>query len=132
MSARSHRSPLLQRLTALLGVALVLALNVLAVRPDLHAALHAAESAADSAHHGGGCSHSHKKAAPATPVAPVTSDDHDCVVSAFAHGHADFGVAPLALPAVLLSQIATLSAHAALEPRAPAFLLPPGCGPPAV
>ena len=126
MSAHAHRYPLLHRLTALLGVALVLALNVLAVRPDLHAALHDAGLAEShgSASHGGTCSHGHKH------TVPVTSDDHDCVVSAFAHGHADLGVIPAALPPVALTQIATLAAPAALAPQAAAFLLPPVCGPP--
>lgn len=117
----SHPRSLLTRLTALLGIGLVLLLNVLAASPSLHEALHA-PAASDHGH--SSCNHDHS--------APSTAPDHDCVVSAFAHGHAEIGTAPLALPAVALTAFATLAPTGAVALSAPAFLLPPGCGPPAV
>lgn len=116
-----HPRCLLRRCTALLGIGLVLLLNILAAAPDLHEALHA-PAASDHGH--SACNHDHS--------APTTAPDHDCVVSAFAHGHAEIGTAPLALAPVALTAFATLAPTGAVALSAPAFLLPPGCGPPAV
>jgi hypothetical protein len=124
MSALAHRLSPLHRLTAWLGIALVLALNILAVRPDLHEALHATDQATSG--HSHTCSHGHQH------TAPVTSDDHDCVISTFAHGHADCAVAPLAVPTVAFTQVAAISAASFFIPGETEFLLPPGCGPPLV
>ena len=118
-----------RRFTALLGVALVLMLNVLAVRPDLHAALHADSAIAGTGAHGGKCTH---HAAGDSAHAPVTSSDHDCIVSAFAHGHADTGVDPLLLPAIAFVKLARIAPSLVFAAPAPEFLLPPGCGPPLV
>lgn len=110
----------LRRLSGWLGVALVLTLNVLAVRPDLHAALHAEHDA----HAGAKCSHHHHT--------PVESAEHDCVVNAFAHGHAETGVTPVVLAGPRLDSVATLLPEVAAAILAPEHRLPPGCGPPAV
>ncbi|WP_414662795.1 hypothetical protein [Horticoccus sp. 23ND18S-11] len=117
-----------RRFTALLGVALVLMLNVLAVRPDLHAALHASGDAS-SIVHGGKCTH---HSAGDSAHAPATSPDHDCIVSAFAHGHADTGVDPLILPAIAFIPLTRVAPSLVFAAPAPEFLLPPGCGPPLV
>lgn len=120
MTSSSPRPiPLLHRLTALLGVALVLALNLLAVRPDLHAALHEEHGPK----HSNACKHHH---------APVESADHDCAVNAFAHGHAETGVATVGIPFLALDPIGTLLPEQAVAVVAPDLRLPPGCGPPRV
>jgi hypothetical protein len=120
MVPASHARPrFLHRLSAWLGVALVLALNVLAVRPDLHAALHEEHGPK----HSSACKHHH---------APVESAEHDCVVNAFAHGHAETGVAPVGIPFLALDRIGTLLPEHAVAAVAPDFRLPPGCGPPRV
>lgn len=128
---RAHPTPasLAHRLTALLGLALVVALNLLAARPDWHAALH--DEAGESSHRHARCPH-HGHGPAKTEPAPVSSDDHVCVISAFAHGQAAFDAASLAVPPVTLTEIATLAATIAAAPIAPEFFLPPGCGPPAV
>lgn len=120
MVPASHARPrFLHRLSAWLGVALVLALNVLAVRPDLHAALHEEHGPK----HGSACKHHHT---------PVESAEHDCVVNAFAHGHTETGVTPVILAGPRLDSVATLLPEVAAAILAPEHRLPPGCGPPTV
>ena len=64
------RLSLSRRLTALLGVALVLLLNVLAASPELHARLHGQDQVRGHAGHG------HE---------PVGDADHECAVTIFSH-----------------------------------------------
>ena len=67
----SHQPSLLHRLTAVLGVALVLILSVLAANPKLHAWVHGPETTAN-------------RAAPGHE--PVGDTDHACAVTLFAGG----------------------------------------------
>jgi len=112
-SITGHSLSALHRLIAVLGVAWVLALGVLAVRPDLHEAL---------------CHHQ------ATAAGQQKNAEHNgsdgCVVTQFAQGHVL--PAPVFLP--FLAGVFRLVAHVSertLEPVAFAFALPPSCGPPA-
>ena len=114
-----HRSSLTRRFTALLGVALVLMLNVLAVTPEAHALVHQTEQAAHAGH---GCDHDQ----------PADSSEHDCVIVAFAQGHADFGLAPVAVPPLAGQRLGALRAYHQSRSRSLDLRLPPGCGPPAV
>ena len=121
------------RLTAALGAALVLVLTILAVSPSLHAWVHA--EPADSASHAT-CSHghAHHSHAPAPAPAPDSCDDDSgCIVNLFAQGGSELVTAPAVLQAPRLADLGTfLSPSAFCAPSAPAYLLPPGCGPPAV
>jgi hypothetical protein len=119
------------RFTAVLGAALVLVLTILAVSPSLHAWVHA--EPADSAPHAK-CSHGHAHHHHHDAPAPVSSDDEaGCVVNLFAQGGAELVAVPALLPAPRLADLGTfLSPSAFCAPSAPAYLLPPGCGPPAV
>ena len=110
------RLSLLHRLMAVAGVALVLILGILAVRPDLHEALCHHETA--------GSVHDHDHAESAT-------GDETCVITQFAHGQV------LALIALLLLFVSKVRIASVAAPRSFAFVsfayqLPPGCGPPAV
>ena len=71
MFSHHHRPSLLNRLTAGLGVALVVLLTVLAASPELHAWVHGPQVTAEAAAHG---------------HAPVGDADHDCAVTLFASG----------------------------------------------
>lgn len=71
MFSPSRQPSLSCRLTAVLGIALVLLLNVLAASPTLHAWVHGHEPAAEHNNPG---------------HAPVDCDDHECAVTLFAHG----------------------------------------------
>lgn len=126
--SRPPSASLWHRLTALLGLALVLALNLLAARPDWHAALHAAGDSgtahAGCPHHG----HGNAKAHPAPDS--HAADDHGCVIELFAHGKAGFEAAPLAVTGVCAGALFTLSAGVVIAPRSSEHFLPPGCGPP--
>lgn len=133
---RSTDPTLLTRLTASLGAALVLVLTILAVSPALHAWLH--DEPADAAPHAT-CSHGHAHPAPDRgdhlPAAPAhaADDDAGCVVTLFAQGGSELAVAPAVLPSPRLAQIGDiLPLSVFCAPSAPAHLLPPGCGPPAV
>ena len=121
------------RFTAALGAALVLVLTILAVSPSLHAWVHA--EPADSAAHAA-CSHGHAHHAHPTVPAPAPDscdDDSGCIVNLFAQGGSGLVAAPALLPAPRLADLGTfLSASDFCAPSAPAYLLPPGCGPPAV
>ena len=69
---RSNRHPSsLHRMTAVLGVVLVLLLNVLAASPELHAWVHGPQ---EGAQHTG------------PDHAPVGDSDHECAVTLFASG----------------------------------------------
>jgi hypothetical protein len=73
---RQFRTTLLARATALLAVALVLALSVFAASPGLHELLHGHERAAGAVHH---------DASPASHPQDADGDD-GCVVTLFAQG----------------------------------------------
>jgi hypothetical protein len=105
--AMSHRSPTLsplQRLLAAGAVALILALTVLAVSPTLHAWLHG-ESQLDP--------------------------NDSCAVVLFAHGLTPALAALVLLALALAPPRAVFPLPAPILAAAPAFDLPPGCGPPA-
>jgi len=107
------------RLVAMLGIALVLILNVLAVQPDLHEAL--CEHNKTSTHQG--CSgHSHSD---------NDTDSDACVVTQFAHGHI------LAAPILLLLLIGLVRIVSIFPERVVLLAsvdhqLPLVCGPPLV
>ena len=106
--ARQHRW------FAVLGVALVLMLTALAVRPDLHEAL---------------CRH-HATSAQHDPGAD--EDDINCVVTHFANGHllASFCLLLLVIGFVRASEV-LLRENRRVCLSVP-HQLPPGCGPPSV
>jgi hypothetical protein len=111
------------RLTAVLGIALVLALNVLAVMPAAHAWLHGGDTDAPAApcrHHG--CAHE----------SPAPAEDDDCVVVKFAHGDGGLVTSSFVVEAHAHPLLAPFGLRHALPAPAPAYLLPPGCGPPAI
>lgn len=115
---------LLHRLVAVMGVAIVLFLAVMSVRPDLHEELcqHAAKAAS-------ACGHIH------SPDADKPAQDNGadaCVISLFAHGHVLTALILVFLFAlrVVRADAFTLVDFVALP--APAYRLPHGCGPPLV
>ncbi len=124
MRRTSRLRRLLHRCTAVLGIALVLALNVFAASPAAHAWLHAREPDCACGHH----------AAPA--AAPIHSSDtpeaadHDCAVVQFARAGGDGFPGHVLFSAPALRCAGRLAA----PPAAPEFLrprlFPPGCGPP--
>lgn len=131
-----HRQPRLSlptRLTASLGAALVLVLTILAVSPTLHAWLHA-EPVATSAH--AACGHDHGTRPAPAPLADHDhrhADDAGCIVTLFSHGGSELAVAPALLSARPLAFLGdTLPLSVFCAPSAPAYLLPPCCGPPLV
>lgn len=134
MSRHHTKLPLLTRLTALAGSALVLLLTVLAASPQWHAFFHAAEHSARHAVPAAstcpsGHDHHHGHPAPSLPHA----DDELCVITQFAHGASELAVAPSLLVAQPLARTGdALPLSVFCAPSAPAYLLPPGCGPPAV
>ena len=106
----------LHRGTAVLGIALVLALNVLAAAPAAHAWLHEGASAR-------ACDHG--------PAETADSGD-DCVVAQFAR-EGGGGLAAWSFPAGPESRCDRTPAPPAATPAPVRLrLLPPGCGPPAV
>lgn len=112
------------RLTAALGAALVLVLNLLAVWPDGHAWLHGHRAAPE-------CACPHAKATGESPSGGTEESDHGCIVSLFAQGKtASFGGMVIA-PLPALHATAIDAAPAAPAVRVARFRLPPGCGPPA-
>jgi hypothetical protein len=119
-------SACLHRLTAVVGMALVLALNVLAVWPTGHTWLHRAEKKSS-------CSHPHAhEHAPARGEDDRDGEADDCVIVQFAQGGASFAAAPEFSPAPLTVRVATLATSRSFAAASPAHLLPPGCGPPSV
>jgi hypothetical protein len=126
MSHRHSTPRLAHRLSAVLGVALVLALNLLAVCPDGHAWLHAAPEKTLCPH---GHAHDH---APSDRDGRQAPDADDCVIVRFAQGNASCTAAPLLVPAPALASGATLAVAPDFAAASPARFLPPGCGPPAV
>ena len=122
MIASNHQHPLLRLLHRALAVgaaALVLALTILAVSPQLHADLHAADPS-HAHHHGHDHSHSHDQ---------IPSDE-GCVVTLFAAG-----VTAAPAPLVVLAPTVRHT-PAAFAPRAeifvstPRYLHQPERGPP--
>ena len=125
--SRSNPPSLLTRLTASLGVVLVLVLSMLAASPALHAWLHTAPPSVTP------CGHDHGPA-PHTPDEDhADADDAGCIVTLFAHGGSELATAPthLVAPARALVGDLLLSVEFC-APSAPAHTLPPGCGPPLV
>lgn len=110
------------RFTAVLGIALVLALSVLAVWPEGHTRLHSGPNV-------GRCANGHTH-----DSVPTNDDDDrdDCVVIKFANGGAGLAVALEFFIAPLNVCVATLATAPAFDAASPAHLLPPGCGPPVV
>lgn len=125
MTRHSPSPSLLSRFTAVLGAALVLVLTILAVSPSLHAWVHA--EPADSALHTK-CSHGHHH-----HDAPASADDEaGCIVNLFSQGGSELVALPALLPAPRFAPAGdTLPLSVFCAPSAPAYLLPPGCGPPA-
>jgi hypothetical protein len=103
MSQRNYFPEPLRRLVAAAGVAMVLALTVLAVSPTLHAWLHGEKQ--------------------------LDAND-DCAVVLFAHGLTPALAALVLLGLFLPSRRAVLPLPEVLLLVAPSFDLPPGCGPP--
>ena len=121
--------PLLTRLTALASAVLVALLTIFAASPQLHALLHG-PAHRDAHASAAPCPHGHHHSTPAPEPAP---DDDLCVVTQFSHGSSELAVAPALLPAQPLALLGdTLPLSVFCAPSAPAFLLPPGCGPPLV
>lgn len=114
------------RFTAVLGIALVLALNLLAVWPEGHAWLHAAKVSCDEPAHAHGHSHDH-----APGEDQDDAEDDDCVIVQFAAGTVGSTPAPLFVTAPLFQPLTSLALASAIGAHPPAHLLPPGCGPPA-
>jgi hypothetical protein len=149
MHAMNRTPSPLTRITAGVGVALVLLLNVLASSPEAHAWIHrncgcTAQAANTSGsvvrllnvlgaspsarawiqNHSGanaGCTHSHD---------PANPNDDGCIVTLFAHGVVTASV--FAAIAVTLFRLAAVAAspREVLCLSAPRYLLPPLCGPP--
>jgi hypothetical protein len=137
MSRRHTTLPLLTRLTALASSALVLVLTILAASPQWHALVHAAEHsarhaapAAATCPSGHAHAHSHGESAPALPE---SHGDELCVITQFSHGSSELALAPALLAAQPLSVLGDpLPLSVFCAPSAPAYLLPPCCGPPLV
>ena len=106
-----------RRLVASVGVGLIRWLDVLAASPEAHAWMHVTSG---NEHAGHGCKHDRPQPAP----------EHTCVVEAFAHGHADVGGAPTAVPVLVLREEGETRTGLVLPAPAGSFRLPPGCGPP--
>ncbi len=118
----SERPTCLSRITAGLGVFLVLLLAWLAADSSAHRALHAEEHA--------GCAHAHggdhgRGADDAIP------DDHGCVVAKFAHGQVEVFTAPVVVvaPSDVRVTVSVRSDERAISVAPHRF--PPGRGPPA-
>lgn len=91
------------RIVAGLGIALVLLLDVLAVCPEAH----------EWFHH------------------DADQDAHECVVTHFLHGSTPpLENVPLVVEPIPRPSDEAPSLVALIAPEAPAFFLPPGCGPP--
>lgn len=104
----------LHRLAALLGLACMLALELLAVRPDWHEAF---------------CHHHEHAAGHGCDDIPCDDDSAGCVVTHFADG-IWFATGTVFLVTTALHQSQTVHCPGALPVISPDLLLPPGCGPP--
>ena len=111
-----HPSPF-HRLTAVLGVALVLLLNVLAASPELHAWVHGRHEAAQHSAH---------------DDAPVGNADHACAVTLFASGVSLLLAFFLVLLARVLIRNQALLASNWLIVTRPHYWLVPSHAPPLV
>lgn len=129
MTYRSHsrrpQAAAWQQGIAWLGVMLVLALNLVASTPQLHAWLHPDQAADRHAE----CTHSQPVKSDATHS---DSEDLGCVVTQFAHGKLGVELAVSLAVEARLEQLAGLENPAWVRPTTPLHRLPPGCGPPAV
>jgi hypothetical protein len=119
-SWQTRHSPI-ERIIASLGIALVLALTVLAASPDLHERLHGHElGTTATAHHDG------SRSIPAHPV----DDEDGCVVTLFAQGL----VLPLALVALAFTgqtlRLLDFAIADSVGPEAPRYLRLPTQAPP--
>ncbi|HTZ21056.1 MAG TPA: hypothetical protein VMC06_09260 [Opitutaceae bacterium] len=115
MSRPSRQPSLPHRLTAVLGIALVLLLNVLVASPQLHAWLHGHEPAAE--HNDPG-------------HAPVGSADHECAVTLFAHGATSLPFLSLLLLVWSLTRGTVLHPSEWLIAARPRYWLVPSHAPP--
>lgn len=123
MSRPHPRPAVAHRLTAVLGVALVLALNLLAVCPEAHAWLHGGQAGALDGEGG--------PTIRAASAPPERAADDDCVVVKFSHGHGGFALTPVRPDLLSRLVVAVPAGGRALRAGPPAHLLPPGRGPPA-
>jgi hypothetical protein len=120
--ASSHSSPLLRLLHRTLAVgaaALVLLLTVLAVSPQLHADLHAADPS-HAHHHGPDHSHSHD---------PAPSDE-GCVVTLFGAGVTAAPAPLVVLAPTVRPTLAAFAPRAEIFVSSPRYLHQPERGPP--
>jgi hypothetical protein len=117
-----ERPTCLSRITAGLGVFLVLLLAWLAADPSAHRALHADEHAGCAHAHGGDHGHGTDDAVPG---------DYGCVVAKFAHGQVEVFTAPVVVvaPSDVRVTVSVRSDERAISVAS--HLFPPGRGPPA-
>lgn len=113
-----HLANPLRRALAVLCAGLVMALSLVAVSPELHEWLHAAEQEHT-------CHHHHKK------TKPSAEHEHDCAVVLFTSG-VDLPVAPIALtpPRVVVEGVSPVT-EAEFYLVSPRYLRHPERGPPA-
>ena len=116
MFSPSRHPSLLRRLTAILGIALVVLLNLLAVWPEAHQYFHQAERAA--------AEHS------TSDHQPIGDDDDGCAVALFVHGHLLAASILFVLLLIGLVRIGTILPEQALTLAAVDYRLPQGRGPP--
>ncbi|HWA28265.1 MAG TPA: hypothetical protein VG734_21615 [Lacunisphaera sp.] len=115
MSPAAPQASPLHRLTAVLGIALVLLLNLLAASPELHAWVHGKENA-------------HEHSTPGHE--PVVEGDHQCAVTLFAHGAEALLVFCLVMLARLLARSIILRAGDEIARTRPRYWLVPSHAPP--
>ena len=113
----SHHPLWSSRLTAVLGIALVLLLNVLAASPGLHARLHGQAPTSEPTAH---------------DQAPVGDPDHECAVTVFAHGVPALVFFGLRLLARLLARSPAWLANDCLVAARPRYWLVPSHAPPLI
>src|SRR5258708_1618063 len=116
MFSLSPQSSFPSRLTAVLGIAPVVFLNVLAASPRLHARLHGQEPTPEHAAH---------------DRAPVGDSDHECAVTLFAHGVTALLLFCLLLLSRLLARGTVLHVRDWLIAARPRYWLMPSHAPPA-
>jgi hypothetical protein len=137
-----HPSALPHRCLAVLAVALVLALDFLAVSPQAHAWLHGHAPAAAAV--GCTCPHDAPRTVPAPEVGAAphessaalpgtdapTDAEAGCIVSLFSAGHTGVLLAPVILAGPQLFLLGEIVVPPASRRAATAHRFPPGCGPP--